>query len=242
MKRRILCIAFTLAYIIVSFGQGRIHSNIYAIKNCGVLFEGENNPMHHFKVESISIQPGKSYRSKSKGREFFIISRSGTSVFRTGTLRAGLTPRSIAVIPKGHAFQLTNNTPGGTSFYVISYEAKDQAISSDTTHPFVRLWEDVPFRRHDRGGVQSYFDIHSSQTKRLELHLTTLNAGLKSHEPHTHKAEEMIIMIDGHTKMLIGDQYYTGDKNGIYYVESMILHGIENTGTEPCSYFAFQWE
>lgn len=242
MKKRIPCIAFTLAYIIVSFGQGRIHSNIYAIKNCGVLFEGENNPMHHFKVESISIQPGKSYRSKSKGKECVIISRSGTCALNAGTLHAGLTPRSIAVIPKGYAFKMTNHNAEATSLYLISYQAKDPATSSDTTHPFVRLWEDVPFRRHDRGGVQSYFDIHSSQAKRLELHLTTLNAGLKSHEPHTHKAEEMIIMIDGHTKMLIGDQYYTGDKNGIYYVESMILHGIENTETEPCSYFAFQWE
>jgi (S)-ureidoglycine aminohydrolase len=226
----------------VSFGQGRIHSNIYTIKNDGILFEGENNPMREFKVESISIQPGKSYRSKSKGKEYVIISKSGITAFKTGTLHAGLTPRSIAVVPKGYPFKMTNNHKEATTLYLISYQAKDPAKSSDRTHPLVRLWEDVPFKSHDRGGVQSFFDIHSSETKRLELHLTTLHAGLKSHEPHTHKAEEMIIMIDGHTKMLIGDQYYSGDKNGIYYVESMILHGIENTGTEPCSYFAFQWE
>ena len=90
--------------------------------------------------------------------------------------------------------------------------------------------------------MRSYFDKKTSQTNRLELHLTTLNAGLKSHEPHTHKSEEMIIMIHGDTKMLIGEKDYTSKGEGVYYVESLLLHGIQNTGETSCSYFAFQWE
>ena len=49
-------------------------------------------------------------------------------------------------------------------------------------------------------------------------------------------------MIEGHTKMLIGDQYYEANGGDVYYVESMVLHGIQNIGTSDCSYFAFQWE
>ena len=78
--------------------------------------------------------------------------------------------------------------------------------------------------------------------KRFEMHVTTLKEGLKSHDPHIHRAAEIIIVIDGNTEMLIGDKLYKGEKGSVYYLPSNVLHGIQNKGVTTCSYFAFQFE
>jgi (S)-ureidoglycine aminohydrolase len=242
MMKKILSIISIWCFIVPCFGQGNIRANVYSGQKAGVLFEGSNNPMSRFKVELIKLNPGKSLTYNTKSGEHFIISKTGTPHIRGTSIDASLTPRSVAVMTKHNTYKIKNDAASEEWFYMISYQAKDQSKGSDTTSSFVRKWEDIPFKPHDRGGVQSFFDIRSSQTKRLELHLTTLHAGLKSHDPHTHKSEEIILMIQGHTKMLIGDQYYEANDGDVYYVESMILHGIQNIGSSDCSYFAFQWE
>jgi (S)-ureidoglycine aminohydrolase len=78
--------------------------------------------------------------------------------------------------------------------------------------------------------------------KRLEMHVTTLNAGLKSHAPHTHAAKEIIVMMEGNTEMQIGEKFFKGKEGSVYFLESNILHGITNLGTAPCTYFAIQFE
>ena len=74
------------------------------------------------------------------------------------------------------------------------------------------------------------------------MHVTTLNEGIKSHEPHTHRAEEIILVIDNKTEMQIGSDFYKGVTGDIYYVASNIAHAIRNDGVGPCMYFAFQFE
>jgi (S)-ureidoglycine aminohydrolase len=239
---KILSVVCCYCLLFPCFGQENIKTNVYLGNKAGVLFEGSNNPMLHFKAEMIKLSPGKTMKSNTISGEHFIISKSGPLWISTNKLNDTLSPRSVAVLPRDTKYKIKNNSASEEWFYRISYQAKDPSKGSDTVTSFIRKWENIPFKSHERGGVQSYFDIQSSQTKRLELHLTTLNAGLKSHDPHTHKSEEIILMIQGDTKMLIGDQYYEGKGGDLYYVESMLLHGIQNTGTTPCSYFAFQWE
>jgi len=79
-------------------------------------------------------------------------------------------------------------------------------------------------------------------SKRFEMHVTTLNVGIKSHEPHTHRAEEIVLMINGNTEMEIGNGLYKGTDGDLYFLGSNIPHAIKNIGTEPCMYFAIQWE
>lgn len=240
--KRVLSILCFYCLIVPCFAQRNIKSNVYRGDKAGVLFEGSNNPMSHFKAEIIKIGPGKTIKSNTTSHEHFIISKYGSPWISTSKLNDTLSPRSIAVLTKNTKYSIRNRSASDQLVYRISYLGKNPSMGSDSASSFIRKWEDVPFKAHERGGVQSYFDIKSSQTKRLELHLTTLNAGRKSHEPHTHKSEEIILMIQGDTKMLIGDQYYDGKGDDLYYVESMLLHGIENIGTTACSYFAFQWE
>jgi (S)-ureidoglycine aminohydrolase len=44
-------------------------------------------------------------------------------------------------------------------------------------------WNELPFNPHDKGGIRRYFDRATAMCERFEMHVTTLNEGLKSHEP-----------------------------------------------------------
>jgi (S)-ureidoglycine aminohydrolase len=74
------------------------------------------------------------------------------------------------------------------------------------------------------------------------MHVTTLNPGIKSHEPHTHKSDEMVIMISGNTDMEIGKNNYSAGKGDVYFLGADIPHAISNTGDESCMYYAFHFE
>ena len=77
---------------------------------------------------------------------------------------------------------------------------------------------------------------------RLEMHVSTLNPALKSHEPHTHRAEEIVLLMEGQTSMQIGYAFFRGKPGSVYYLGSNVLHAIKNEGTRPATYFAFQFE
>jgi (S)-ureidoglycine aminohydrolase len=95
---------------------------------------------------------------------------------------------------------------------------------------------------HDKGGIRRYFDRATAACSRFEMHVTTLKPGIRSHEPHTHRAAEIVLMIRGNTELQIGDGLYQGADGAVYFMASEIPHAIRNTGDTRCSYFAFQWE
>jgi (S)-ureidoglycine aminohydrolase len=78
--------------------------------------------------------------------------------------------------------------------------------------------------------------------KRFEIHVTTLQEGRKSHEPHTHRAEEIVLILEGDTEMQLGDGIVKTTIGGFYYLGSNVSHAIKNIGTKPATYFAFQFE
>jgi (S)-ureidoglycine aminohydrolase len=96
-------------------------------------------------------------------------------------------------------------------------------------------------KQNERGGRRDFFDRPTATTTNYEMHVTTLNEGLPSHAPHTHPAEEVILLIKGDAVMSIDNKDYSGSAGALFYLPSESLHGIRNTGKGQCEYFAFQW-
>lgn len=226
----------------VALNAQLIESRSYQGNKPGMILNGEAKPMKNIKMELISLAPGKkSKKIKSPDGEYLIIQKEGISLVQSDQVNSNLTPRSIALITKNDTFRIANKSNQSITYYLIHYIAKDKSSGSDTAQSFVRLWEDLTFQSHGKGGVRNYFNQRTSQTKRFEMHVTTLNAGLMSHDPHTHDAEEIVLIIDGNTEMQIGEKMYKADSGDFYFLGSMVLHGIKNIGNKPSVYFAFQW-
>lgn len=102
-------------------------------------------------------------------------------------------------------------------------------------------FDKLKYEEHDRGGIRNYFHRSTAMCPYYEMHVTNLNAGIKSHEPHTHDAAEIVLMIEGNTEMEIGNQIYKAKKGDVYFLSSNVPHAIRNTDDKQCMYFALQW-
>jgi (S)-ureidoglycine aminohydrolase len=156
-----------------------------------------------------------------------------------------LGPGSVALLLPGEKFSLQNQGADECTFYVMKYRSKfpiDTIRAKSSGGSLVRDWNKIPFEPHDKGGIRKYFERPTAMCKRFEMHVTTLKEGIKSHEPHTHRAEEIVLIINNKTEMQIGEKFFKGADGDIYYLGSNVPHAIRNDGDGTCTYFAFQFE
>jgi quercetin dioxygenase-like cupin family protein len=75
----------------------------------------------------------------------------------------------------------------------------------------------------------------------LEAHITTLNPGLSSHEPHQHPNEEIVILTEGDLEV-----YQNGDRRrigagSVMFMASNEFHAVTNVGDKPATYYVINW-
>src|SRR3954451_7912310 len=75
----------------------------------------------------------------------------------------------------------------------------------------------------------------------LEIHITTLNPGQRSHPPHRHPHEEMMLLKEGALEALVNDQKIPMPTGSILFVAPNDLHNVTNVGTTPATYFVITW-
>ena len=176
--------------------------------------------------------------------EQIIMVKEGTLAVTIGKKIQQIGPGSVAVLMPGDKGSLSSASPDAI-FYRMTYrsrQAPDPKRGRKDGGSFVVNFEDLEFHEHDKGGVRRYFNRATAMCPYYEMHVTTLKPGIKSHEPHTHGAAEIILMIEGETESTIGNNRFPGKSGDVYFMGSNVPHGIRNTGNKPCMYFAFQWE
>lgn len=209
-----------------------------------VLLEGKVHDFEWMQLAANSIA-GKTGTKKimPDTLEQLLIVKSGTFTIRIGVTDYELTPNSVVVLMPGEIYFLLNASTTDAFFYSMKYKSKNAVNKQSSGRSFVKIWEAIPFKPNNNGGGRrDFFEQSTAMQKRFEMHVTTLKEGLRSHAPHTHRAEEIILMIEGDTEMQIGEKFATGETGDFFYLGSNVLHGIKNIGTKPCMYFAIQFE
>ena len=210
------------------------------------LFQGSTNDMEWLQMSANSIAASRKKITVSipNNEEQLLIIKSGNLTIGRDSVYS-LGANSVALFMPGATYVLANTGNEPSSYYLLKYRSKnsiDIERANGAGGSLVKDWSQIEFKPHDKGGRRDFFERATAMCKRFEMHVTTLKRGLKSHDPHVHRAAEIIIVIDGSTEMLIGDKLYKGEKGSIYYLPSKVLHGIQNKGVTTCSYFAFQFE
>ena len=75
----------------------------------------------------------------------------------------------------------------------------------------------------------------------LEMHITTLKAGLASHDPHKHPNEELIILREGTLETLSDGVWKRVGPGSIIFNASNSLHAVRNVGTTSAVYHVINW-
>ncbi len=211
------------------------------------LLEGRTLDLGYLEIHATTLLPGyKSHPAHSHDKdEEMIIVKEGKLAVTINDETTIIGPNSIAVLMPGDSHGVANAGEGNVTYYVFRYNTKapqDDVRAVTAGGSFISDWEKLEYEKSDIGGRRQNFDRATAMFKRFEFHTSTLNAGLTNHKAHTHRAEEMVIVLKGKVEMLIGDEYMVAEKGDVYFIEADIVHSLKNLGDETTEYFAFQWQ
>lgn len=224
-------------------------SKIVARKPSGMekkIFEGAGGKLSPHTLKGIILFEGKKmiYPADANGPERFFIVKKGPVTASLNGKEYSIDRGSVMVVLPGDALTLTNKNNSDAELYEMNYRSiatPDADRGKKAGDSFVMNWNDMVFKPHDKGGVRQLFDRHTTMLNRFDIHVTQLNPGFKSHDPHTHANEEIILMLDGNAEMQIGTDHQKANPGDAVLLNSMVLHNLTNIGTVPCLYFAIQW-
>jgi len=236
---------------------GEIESKVYSFSEAKIektksgekrqLIDGETTHLENFEIHTTMLEPGKAPHGSQVHTDYeeIVFVKEGRIEMMLNDNKKLLGPGSVALILPGDEHGIINTSESQATYYIIKYKSKmamDVERGKNAGGSLLIDWESLEFKTHNKGGRRNFFDRKSAMSERIEMHATTLNPGIKSHEPHTHAPAEIIVMMDGTTEMEIGGKVYPGEIGDIYFLGSNIPHAIRNTGSKQCIYLAFQWE
>lgn len=210
------------------------------------IMEGTTTALSHFEAHSTTLEPGRAPHpphAHEDGEELIIV-RDGQVKITVNETNKILGPGSIAFAMPGdkHGIENTGNTQA--TYYILKYKSKLPANTERAKQQggsFMLDWNDLAFKKTDKGGRKDFFNRGTSQLEKFEMHTTALNPGFDSHAPHTHKEEEIILLLKGNVEMYIAGDLYKASPGDVIFLSSGVSHALKNTGSEQCEYFAFQW-
>ena len=233
-----------------------IVSNVYAwnqapvVKHVGyeerTLLTGSTRDFSTFSVRGITRLANQPEATLQQSKEeTLVIVKEGELTLTLDGKTKTLGPGSVALILPGDRHQLENKTSRPLTYYLMQYRAS-QLPAPDTARSVANSfwvdWKEVAYKTHEKGGIRRMFDCATAMTKRFEMHVTTLNSGLWSHPPHTHRAAEILLPIDNMAQESIDGTLHPAGAGDVIFLESNIPHAIQNTSAGSCTYFAFQFE
>lgn len=250
---------FTLYFILIigllQAQNNSLQSKVYQwdINNNGrsakvqksTIFGGEGGVLAKHAMIGISIPAEKKWEGKiTAQQEKFYIIKTGIADIELNDQKSQLNRGSVVCVLPGDKIEIKNSSTNLLQIYEMSYSAGEKINIERGVKAggsFITLWDNIKFKPHERGGVRQFFDRPTAMLNRFDIHVTQLNVGFKSHEPHTHVNEEIILMLDGNGEMQIGTDHQKANPGDVVLLGSNILHNITNVGNIPCLYFAIQW-
>jgi (S)-ureidoglycine aminohydrolase len=210
------------------------------------IMEGSTTSLSHFESHASTIQPGKAPHpphTHTDEEELIIVKEGQVKITINGVSNI-VGPGSIAYAIPGEEHGIVNTGNTQATYYIFKYKSRlptelDRAKKNGGS--FMINWDTVAVKKTDKGQRREFINKPTSQLVKFEMHTTALNEGLDSHAPHTHKEEEIILILKGNVIMHVADKTYSAGPGDIVFLPSMILHNLVNTGKGQCEYFAFQW-
>ena len=210
------------------------------------VLEGSTLDLVNLEIHTSTLASGVTNhppRAHNDAEELILIKEGNVQVTINDTAKV-LGPESIIFIIAGDEQSFKNISDKPATYYVLSFKGRAPVNiprGKQGGGSFIKDWKDLAVTKTDKGESRQIFDRPSSMFERFDMHATNLNAGMISHSPHTHRAEEIILMIKGDVQMQIDENFYNSTAGDVIFLEANVPHALKNTGSEQCSYFAIQW-
>ncbi|MEQ6122154.1 cupin domain-containing protein [Reichenbachiella sp. MALMAid0571] len=207
------------------------------------LFEGNSDGFEYLHIFIAGINGGDSFEfpDNSDTLERLVIMKSGNVTQTLAQQNKQLGKGSVTLVMPGDLLQIQNAGIEEATFYVVMWRAKNISQTNEGVNSFMIEWNDLAFEETEKGGRRKVTRKPTVMLDEFEMHVTTLNEGMRSHPPHTHLDEEIILVCYGEVEELIDGKPYEVGEGSLIFLRSMVPHGIRNIGKGSCEYYAFRW-
>jgi len=209
------------------------------------ILSGSTTALHSLNVDAYQLQHGVTLVGGGT-LETMVIVKSGVLTVEHQGEYVELGPGSVYVsFPGGGSMDIGNHTADIVEYYQFMYSSRQGADASrinESERGYIVDWDELEVRETQRGEHRHYFDRPTALLSRFEMHVTTLNEGLTSHDVHTHREEEFLLIIHSEVEEHIDGSNHRASAGDLIFLDSMVPHTITNVGKGPAQYFAFKWE
>ncbi|MDB4927227.1 cupin domain-containing protein [Mucilaginibacter sp.] len=210
------------------------------------IITGKTLDLLKFEIATFTLPADKVYTQPITDSQFeqLIVVKSGNVTLTLNDTAKTVGAYSIALILAGDKISFKNNASEPATFYVIKYKSTNPADikrGHDAGPSVIKDWSLLKVNKSAKGETRAIFDRATSMFGRFDVHATALNPGYASHDPHTHRVEELILMLNGSVQETIAQDKFDAHAGDCIYLSSGILHGPKNISNEQCYYLAIQW-
>lgn len=210
------------------------------------LLQGRTTDLTGLKIHTSTLGPGQVNHPLQAytDREEIIIVKEGSLKVTLNDSSKTVGPGSMVLIVAGDKKQF-QNTAGQPATYCVFTFTSIAPVSilrgKEAGGSLIKDWNELIVKKTGKGASRAVFDRPSSMFTRFEIHATTLDPGVESHPPHTHRAEEMMVLMEGAVTVNIGAEKEKAAAGDVILLTPNIPHNVVNTGGKPCSYYAIKW-
>ncbi|MVN77224.1 cupin domain-containing protein [Hymenobacter sp. HMF4947] len=208
------------------------------------LLKGSTLDLQELEIITVTLPAGQANRPPLAGAEALLIVQDGQLAATLHDSTKTLGPGGVLLAMAGDQPALRNATAASVRYWQLRFRAVDGADAprgQAAGGAFMRDWPAFRLTKTDKGETRPVFDRPSSMFPRFDVHATVLNAGRASHPPHTHRAEEIILMTQGRGQILIDKTAYPAAAGDVVLLRANVPHAFTNTSQAPVGYFAIQW-
>lgn len=251
----IMKIATLILFIpLIGFSQSKVESRAYnwsemdPVKDENRIrrqyVDGSTTLLQNLEIHTSTVEGGEAPHPPHThaDQEELVIIKEGALTATVGKESRVLGPGGVVYVLPGEEHGFVNAGTSPCTYFIIKLKSSLQSQRDPGAGSFMMDWNEMKFVPHDKGGRRNVIDRPTAMFKRFEMHITTLNPGLASHDPHTHTPEEIILIKEGDVEMNVGEKKVKASQGGMVFLGSGIKHNLTNVGGRPAIYYAFQWE
>ncbi|MEO6914410.1 MAG: cupin domain-containing protein [Chitinophagaceae bacterium] len=211
-----------------------------------LIVQGTSLDLASLNVHTSTLAPGLTNHPPVAydDREELLVIKEGTLTVMLNDSIKNLEPGSVALMEAGVRQSFKNETNSPVTYFILTFKSRpgiDLQRGKTGGGSITRNWNALTVVKTDKGESRPMFIKPSAMFAKFDMHATALNPGFASHPPHTHRNEEIILMLKGKAESFIDGKKYAVEAGDIVFTASNATHNITNTGTEQCGYFAIQW-
>lgn len=209
------------------------------------LLEGTTRDFSHLLVQVITVQPNQPNQTTQQlEEEAILIIKAGELTLTLGGKRKTLGPASVVVIMPGDDFSVENKTAQSLTYYVMRYtsnEVPDLDVFQLMGGSYWVDWQQVAATADKQGSNRQMVPCSSVMSSRFAMQVTTLNPGLERYPSHTHRAAELLVILDHPVQVEIEGTLKQAQVGDLIFVESEVSHRTQNSSPEGSTYLSLQF-